>query len=157
MVRLDLGPPRLLLGLNLEALDLLPRLADLAAGELERAIGVALGGLGAHDALAGLHDGRVELLVAVAAKLVQEAVAALGRGRAGGRGGVAGVGGVEGGVGEARGLRRGGGRRRGVAAEGAEETAALAGLFFDGLREGLLCFFAAGEEWHVGWWWVVDG
>lgn len=67
------------------------------------------------------------------------------------------MGGVEGRVGQARGLGRGGGCRRRVPAEGAEE-AALAGLFFHGLGDGLFYFFAAGEERHFGWlillWWL---
>lgn len=63
---LDLGQARLLLGLELEALDLLAGLAHLGPGRVEGAVGLVLGRLGAHDALARLHDGGVELDVLAA-------------------------------------------------------------------------------------------
>lgn len=70
--RLDLGPPGLLLGLDLNPLDLLARLTDLATRQLQRTVSVAFRRLGTHDAFAGLDDAGVELLVAVDAEFVQE-------------------------------------------------------------------------------------
>jgi len=61
VVLLDLGAAGLLLGLELEALHLVAGLAGLDTGSVEGAVGLVLGCLGTHDALAGLHDGRVQL------------------------------------------------------------------------------------------------
>lgn len=64
---LDLCQPGLLLGLPLEGEDLVPGVADLAPGDVERAVGLALRLLGAHDALARRQDAGVRG-VAVAAR-----------------------------------------------------------------------------------------
>lgn len=158
MVLLDLGEPGLLLGLELEPLDLLPGLADAHAGGVHGAVGLLLGVLGVEDALAGLDDGRVHLdAVAVAEGAVQQ-----GRLAARAAGGAAGGGVVRGRAAVARVARRAGPHRRrgghGALAAAAEEPVALV-LFGErrGLLDDLVLGFAAGEERHFLWMWIGRG
>jgi len=140
LVLLDLGQPGLLLGLELEAADVLARVADALAGGHQGAVGLALGGLGAQDALAGLHYRGVH--VVAAAELGEEAAAARvalrGVGRVAGRGGGVGC--------------RGVGRHRGGVPVGGKEAVFL-GLLLDRHGGGLL---AGGEE-AVFPWLLDDG
>jgi len=61
VVLLDLGKPSLLLGLELELTDMLPRQADALARRDQSTIGIALSSLGTHDSLASLDDAGVHL------------------------------------------------------------------------------------------------
>lgn len=78
LVLLDLGQASLLLSLELEAADLLPCVANTLAGSDQGAVGLALGGLGTHDTLAGLQDRGIHLVVA--AELGEKAAMALATG-----------------------------------------------------------------------------
>lgn len=64
---LDPRQPGLLLGLPLEGKDLVPGVADFPPGDVEGTVRLALGLLGAHDALAGGQDARVRGVAVVAA------------------------------------------------------------------------------------------
>ncbi len=61
MVLLNLGPPRLLLGLELQPAHLLVGTADTLAGSHQSAVSIPLGHLGTHDMLSGLDDAGVHL------------------------------------------------------------------------------------------------
>lgn len=143
MVLLNLGPPRLLLCLELQRPYMLPSLPYTLPGSHQRSIRIAFGSLGHHDALASLHDGRVDVVAGrgtVAEGARQQAALALSSVSGVSAGGAVAV--RSGGVGGRPG--------RGRAMVGtAEEGVALGCGFLVDWGRGRLGLGVAGEEGHV--------